>query len=595
MRRGSKSAPPSPDLKKKTPWFLRSKRSIFVALFLSLAVPMSLLTVLIQKKIYHTVEEQAVYENRLAVRLVARTLEEHFQGLIAYAESYAARLSMLDSLGDSQKDSILLFLKQMKTQNPLVDRIFITDAAGIELYDFPHDPAVIGKDFSGRDWYKGAKRNREAYLSGIYKRAAVPQAYIVAAAMPIGDKENPLGYLVVQEKVEQLTSWLSRIKPAVFGSFFVLDQHGMWLRDYDADGSLIEGVKVFRPLTEGDVRDIDPETKKEFLASYVPIRPYGWTAIARQPVESVFASIADLKTALFLLSLIFFTVMLTFSYLWMGLLNRYHEALAAQTGRLKKQSEGLKRAEEDLRETDETLIRKTAELAKSNTEREQLEFFAYVASHDLQEPLQAIIGFSELLKKNNPELTAENAGFLTRIQEAARRMSRLIDDLLSFSKTIRRPELFEKVSLKKILEEVAEDYHLLISKTGAQVEIGELPTIQADELQMRQLFQNLLSNALKFRQEGRAPRIRVHSRALADGSHEISFQDNGIGFDEKQGARIFKPFERLHSRREYEGTGIGLAICQKIILNHAGSIQVKSEVGAGTTFFIHLQETSWNN
>ena len=246
---------------------------------------------------------------------------------------------------------------------------------------------------------------------------------------------------------------------------------------------------------------------------------------------------------------------------------------------------GVIRDNSDHRRVEKSLV----ELARSQAEREQLELFAYVASHDLREPLQSIIGFGDLLKNRHSEALGEAAGgYLKRIHDAAHRMSRLIDDLLKFSKVIKRSELFSLVDLNKIMADLIEDDDYQIRKEDAVITCGKLPTIYGDETQVRQLFQNLISNALKFHLPDHPVRITVQSYDLDNGRVELSFKDNGIGIDEKYLTRIFRPFERLHTRTEFEGSGIGLAICQKIVTHHEGEIYAKSRKGEGTTFYIVL-------
>ncbi len=243
----------------------------------------------------------------------------------------------------------------------------------------------------------------------------------------------------------------------------------------------------------------------------------------------------------------------------------------------------------DARVTREELTRNQEKLALSNAEKEQMEVFTYLASHDLQEPLQKIISFSELLRTRvDGNLDAKAADYLERMQNSARRMTHLVQELLNLSRIMTMKPHFETVDLKKVLQEVLSDLEVRLKKTGARVECDTLAVILADRGQMYQLFQNLVSNAIKFRKKGEPTVVRVTSRFPDGASVEIRFQDNGIGFEEKDLGRIFKPFERLHSWAEYEGSGIGLAICQKIVLRHHGQITATSTPGQGTTFTLTL-------
>jgi light-regulated signal transduction histidine kinase (bacteriophytochrome) len=231
-------------------------------------------------------------------------------------------------------------------------------------------------------------------------------------------------------------------------------------------------------------------------------------------------------------------------------------------------------------------MRKQVELERSNRE---LQDFASVASHDLQEPLRKVRAFGDRLSaKYGAELTDQGRDYLERMQDAAARMQTLINDLLTFSRVTTRAHPFVPVDLNTLVSQVLADLEVRIQQSKATVEVDELPTIDGDQLQLRQLFQNLVSNALKFQPPDVAPVVRVYAEDVDDGSVRLCVQDNGIGFDEKYLDRIFTIFQRLHGRVEYEGTGIGLAVCRKIVDRHGGSISARSAPGQGATFLVTL-------
>ena len=239
---------------------------------------------------------------------------------------------------------------------------------------------------------------------------------------------------------------------------------------------------------------------------------------------------------------------------------------------------------------EETLSHKAAELARSNAELEQ---FAFAASHDLQEPLRKIQAFADRLRvKSARSRSPEILDYLERMQNAAARMQTLINDLLAFSRVIRASQPFTAVEMKSIIKEVLTDLELRIEKSGARVEVDDLPAIEADPMQMRQLMLNLIGNALKFQAPGATPEVKIYSRMLTAPSGEqlceINVQDNGIGFEEQYLEKIFAVFQRLHGRSEYEGTGVGLAICRRITDRHGGTITAKSKLGEGATFIVTL-------
>ena len=237
---------------------------------------------------------------------------------------------------------------------------------------------------------------------------------------------------------------------------------------------------------------------------------------------------------------------------------------------------------------EEAISQKAAELARSNAELEQ---FAFVASHDLQEPLRKIQAFGDRLKTRiEGALAPEAREYLERMQSASARMRTLINDLLTFSRVIRRTEPFVAVDLAAVTRGVLGDLEVRIEKSGAQIEVGELPVIEADPVQMHQLILNLVGNALKFQPPGAKPVAKISSRVyttLSGESYcELQVQDNGIGFDEKYMDKIFAVFQRLHGRNEYEGTGVGLAVCRRITDRHHGTITAKSQLGHGATFIV---------
>jgi len=231
---------------------------------------------------------------------------------------------------------------------------------------------------------------------------------------------------------------------------------------------------------------------------------------------------------------------------------------------------------------------------KLEASNRELEEFAYVASHDLQEPLRKIVAFGDRLRsKYSAVLDDVGQDYLVRMQNAATRLQHLISDLLNLSRVATRTQPFEAVDLNLVVTDVLKDLETSIEQQRGAVEVEPLPTVAADPLQMRLLFQNLIGNALKFRKLDCTPVVRISSQlktveSVSGKMYSIFVADNGIGFEEKYLDRIFQPFQRLHGAHLYEGTGMGLAICRRIVERHGGMINAQSQLGVGATFIISL-------
>jgi len=242
------------------------------------------------------------------------------------------------------------------------------------------------------------------------------------------------------------------------------------------------------------------------------------------------------------------------------------------------------KSKDKLEQINTVLAQQAAELARSNTELEQ---FAYVASHDLQEPLRMITGYTNLLAKRYKDKLDKDANeFISFAVDGAKRMHCLINDLLTYSRVGTRPKEFTPVHCETVLAKTLLGLHVALQECGATVTHEPLPTLMGDETQLGQLFQNLVGNGIKYRNSKR-PEVYISCRRDS-GNWLFAVKDNGIGIDPQYAERIFLIFQRLHTREEYAGTGIGLAVCKKIVERHSGRIWVESELGKGATFFFTL-------
>jgi len=232
------------------------------------------------------------------------------------------------------------------------------------------------------------------------------------------------------------------------------------------------------------------------------------------------------------------------------------------------------------------LAAQSRELRRSNA---ALDEYASVASHDLQEPLRKILSFGDRLATSlGPSLDGPSRDNLERMLSAASRMRTLVSDLLTYSQVTTRVQTFAATDLSLVAREVIADLETTVANTGGRVEVGELPVIDADALQMRQLLQNLLGNALKYRRPDTPPVVRLDSMRPDRRHCAITVADNGIGFSQEHAEKIFRMFARLHGKAQYDGSGIGLAICRQIVERHNGSITAQGIIGQGAVFTVTL-------
>jgi signal transduction histidine kinase len=320
-----------------------------------------------------------------------------------------------------------------------------------------------------------------------------------------------------------------------------------------------------------------------------------WRVLLSEPTAVLYPALAGSKSWILTAALVAFGIIALVALI---LLRRMLVGTATVVDANRQLEELNATLEHRVAERTAVAEQRSEELARSNSELEQ---FASVASHDLQEPLRKIRMYGQrLLKQAGGELPQGAVSDVTRMHDAAERMQRLIDDLLSFARVTSRHREFERVDLTVLARQVVGDLEARVHELDAEVEIGELPVVEADPAQMSQLLQNLVSNALKFHREGVRPIVRIradlleggHARFAAESANGrccvITVEDNGIGFEPRYADRIFSAFERLHSRSEYDGTGIGLSIARKIAWRHGGELTAISTPGAGSTFTLTL-------
>ncbi|MGH2896463.1 MAG: sensor histidine kinase [Solirubrobacteraceae bacterium] len=422
----------------------------------------------------------------------------------------------------------------------------------------------------------GAPVSLSDVLSG-GSRATDVVDLIVPLPTPGGPRILVAG-LPTSELGAQFGTYLQRIPHSV-GAAYVLDSRGAMIADA-APTAASPGAAITRlPLASLGHSPNGPYGRGGYFVS-AAIPGSTWRVVLTTTQSSLFSSVSGAHKWLV------WAIYIALGLVALGFLMLLHRLLASGAA-LSRANAELATSNTRLQSTNE-LLRHAAELSRSNAELEQ---FASIASHDLQEPLRKVQTFAaQLNAKESENLSEQGRDFLRRMSDAAGRMRSLIDDLLVFSRVSTQGHPFTPVNLGHVISQVLVDLEVSIDEAGAHVMVGLMPTIEADPLQMRQLFQNLLGNALKFRRPDVIPELRVEAKVI-DHIAQLTVSDNGIGFDEQYATRIFRAFERLHGARAYAGTGIGLALCRKIVERHHGTITATAEVDHGSTFTVRLPVT----
>jgi signal transduction histidine kinase len=444
-----------------------------------------------------------------------------------------------------------------------------------------------------------------ATFSDLIPATSPSKGYLLEWAIPF---ETPAGRRVEVEAVSPnvltgfFDSYLAKVQSASGGAAaFILDSQGREVGAGTSTGATAPPLGA-QPKSTGLLAALATKPSgsyryngaDRYFASS-PVEGTTWRVVLGLPKNSLYPALAGTQSWYLYSVLVAFGVAGALS---LGLFRRsvgVGVALREANNELTTINATL---EERVAERTASAEERAKELARSNAELEQ---FSSIASHDLQEPLRKIRMFGDRLReKLGEELADEPADDLARIENAATRMQRLINDLLEFSRVSHRGNAFETVDLGELVTEVTSDLDARVIELGAHVDVGEMPVIEADRLQMRQLFQNLIGNALKFHRDGEAPVVHVSSVVIdasqprfpgesgAAGRAMITVADNGIGFDEKHSERVFGAFERLHNRSAYEGTGIGLSIARKIVWRHGGHISAAGVPNEGATFTVTL-------
>jgi PAS domain S-box-containing protein len=666
------------------------------AIFFVILSPVIFLAALTYLRTHHDSTAFALSQKQAIAYLAAVTLKEKLDRLVDLSVSLASRVRFRKLVSEGKWDEAVEILSSLPQDFPFIDRLVLAGLDGTLWSDTPALPNARGKNFAGRDWYRGVSQSWKPYVSEVYQRAAEPRYNVVAIAAPIKTEHGDLaGILVLQVKLDFLLEWTKAITVGPNGIVVIIDKRGNIAAHpkFPPQGELVDYSRVpaVQKLLRGAVGVevlSNPIEREEQVFAYQPVAGYGWGAIVQQPTLTAFAvRDSGLRRILvaygFILLLNCGLASLILSTLlrlkqaekvlrgseerFRGIAEAAPDAIISADGggnityfnhgaermfgyggsevtgqpltllmpeRLRHaHQEGLKRF---LSTGKGDVIGKTVELVGTRrdgnefplelslsswkidegvfftailrdvTERkraeeevrkvnaqleaanQELEAFSYSVSHDLRAPLRAIDGFSRiLLDEHAPDLSEEEQRLLKLVRENAVNMGQLIDDLLAFSRLGRQPLKKENIATVELARQVYDE--LKTQQNGRQIEVSfaDLPECQGDPRLLKQVFVNLLSNALKYTRKLEVTRIELGCDR-SKGETAFFVKDNGVGFDMRYAHKLFGVFQRLHRSEEYEGTGVGLAIVQRVIHRHGGRVWAEGELNKGATFYFSL-------
>jgi signal transduction histidine kinase len=514
-----------------------------------------------------------------------RVLFERFGDIQAFSNDAILR--------DSSAEEKITRIRQYKQLYWYYSWIGATDATGriVAATDAPGGqdqsqvkagPPEGGQPLNQQDWFEFVRRTGKVYFEPPQPSSESRSAMAVSFAAPIRGSEGEFrGVVASRVPLENLRTIINKEESFHLGEapydWLLLDHEGRIISDKNPTNAttanllhlrLPSAVRAAADLQKpGFVEEVHPDRHVPVVTGYARTRGYSdfpgfdWTVLMRVDRDRAYAPINKLVVMVGGIGLLVLTPVAGFG-VW-------------TSWKLIQEDRALSQASRALEES-------VDELTRSNADLQQ---FAYVASHDLQEPLRMVASYTQLLaKRYKGQLDTDADEFIGYAVDGANRMQRLINDLLSYSRITTRDKPFKPVDCNEALESALDNLKMVIEKEQVVVTHDPLPTIVADGTQLVQLFQNLISNAIKFRREAVPPRVHL-SATRDDREWRLAIRDNGIGIDPQYADRIFVIFQRLHTIADYPGTGIGLALCKKIVERHGGRIWMESQPGHGATFY----------
>ncbi len=513
------------------------------------------------------------------------------KALTTVEDSYAHRLGLVTALKDGNHTnydapSILATMKDLRAVQPDTRFAGIIDPGGFFWLneDPPQPQTSYGRDNATRDWYRGVTRTGQAYVSSAYVSALPGTPLVIAITDPVradgryAPTGTMVGILIVGYDMSAMQIFFSDFAHNQGVQIEVTDQAGVIVSQSGAVASALvqdTSAGVAAALKGKSSSGRSTVGGQDRFEAYSPVAGIGWTVVTSVLASVSLADANRLRAYVVAISIILLLILVVAKViLYLSLRDRQvvHLALATANSSLEQRVRA-----------------RTSQLEDSNRE---LEAFSYSVSHDLRTPLRSIDGFSRLvLEENSEELSPETARKLGIIRAAAQQMGALIDDLLAFSRLGRVEVKKRRVYTDEVVNEVISELKQEFSGRQIEFVVAPLPACYADPVLLRQVFRNVLGNAVKFTRLRAAARIEVGTiPSTTPGMVTFFVKDNGAGFDMRYSDKLFGVFQRLHRVEEFPGTGVGLALVRRIVERHGGKVWAESVVDMGATFYLSLED-----
>jgi len=528
---------------------------------------------------WHDLTHAAMLRRHAVAELAGVVLKEKLDHLTELGLSLSTRVRFRELVAEEDWQEAIKILDEVPGTFADINRIFLTDTNGVLMAQTPVAGNTAGQSFSHRDWYRGVSQTWHPYVSEIYQRAAEPQYLVVAIAVPIKKGSSLTGILVMQVRISSFVSWLDHLQKET-ANIYLVDKNGYVAGHPSVSDEQIVSyaeVPVVKKALQGKQGvevAYNPIEKEKRVSAYLPIPKYQWSVVSYEPTATAFASRTRQMLNIIIIQLLVLVLMGLLSYSALKILEERRQRIV-ESARLQRELE--KRANE---------------LQVINRE---LEAFSYSISHDLRSPLSSIYGYSDLLQEEHASaLNDDGRHLLKSIRHVAKRMDSTINDLLQLSRQANDPIAYKTVNMNELVSDIISSLLNQNRDRAIQFVVEDLPDIPGDPLMLRLVLQNLLDNAVKYSKK-RTPAV-IHVGAKKNELETTYWvKDNGAGFDMKYADQLFKVFQRLHSKFEFEGTGIGLSIVERIIQRHGGRVWATSVVQQGSEFYFtlpHITEPS---